>query len=79
VIATLINWAALWQAVWSAALSGLGVTVVFAFAVLGATRAQDARRNANHVAVGLFGLLGVAGGAATIAAVVYAITVISTK
>jgi hypothetical protein len=79
VIATLIDWAALWQAVWTAALAGLGVTVVFAIAVLGATRAQDARRNAHHAAVGAFGLLALLGGAATIGFVVYALTVIATK
>ncbi len=78
-IATVVDWSALWQAVWTAAVAGFLVILIFAIAVHGAARAQDARRSANHVAMGGFGLVAVLGGAATVGAVIYAITVITTK
>jgi hypothetical protein len=79
VSATVVDWGALWQAVWTAAVAGFAVILVFALAVLGATRAQEARRNAHHAATTAFSALAVLGGAATIGAVVYAITIITTK
>jgi hypothetical protein len=47
--------------------------------VLGATRSTDLRRDNRPGAAALFGLVSLAGLAATIAAVIYAITLITTK
>jgi hypothetical protein len=79
IVAKIIDGHAAWQAVWTAAVSGIGVTVVFSFAVLGATRSTDLRRDDRPAESVLFALLAVAGLAATIGAVVYAITLITTK
>jgi hypothetical protein len=78
-LAEIIDGHAAWQAVWTAAVAGIGVTVVFSLAVLGATRSTDLRRDDRPAESVLFALLAVAGLAATIGAVVYAITLITTK
>ena len=79
IIAKIIDPHAAWQAIWTAAVAGVGVTVVFSIAVLGATRATDLRRDDRAGQAALFVALGLLGFAATIAAVVYAITLITTK
>jgi hypothetical protein len=79
IVAKIIDAHAAWQAVWTAAVAGVGVTIVFSLAVLGATRSTDLRRNDRPAQAGLFALLALVGLAATIGAVVYAITLITTK
>jgi hypothetical protein len=79
IVAEIIDGHAAWQAVWTAAVAGVGVTIVFSLAVLGATRSTDLRRNDRPAQAGLFALLALVGLAATIGAVVYAITLITTK
>jgi hypothetical protein len=79
IVAKIIDGHAAWQAVWTAAVSGIGVTVVFSLAVLGATRSTDLRRADRPAESAIFALLAVLGLAATIGAVVYAITLITTK
>ena len=79
IIAKIIDPQAAWQAIWTAAVAGVGVTVVFSVAVLGATRAADLRRDDRAGQAILFAGLGLLGFAATIGAVVYAITLITTK
>jgi hypothetical protein len=79
IVAKLIDTHAAWQAVWTAAVAGVGVTVVFSLAVLGATRSTDLRRSDRGVQAGLFAVLAVLGLAATFGAVIYAITLITTK
>jgi hypothetical protein len=79
IVAEIIDSNAAWQAVWTAAVAGIGVTVVFSLAVLGATRSTDLRRADRVAASVLYALLAVLGLAATIGAVVYAITLITTK
>jgi ABC-type transport system involved in cytochrome c biogenesis permease subunit len=79
IVAKIIDGHAAWQAVWTAAVAGVGVTIVFSFAVLGATRSTDLRRDNRPVPAALFGLISLVGLAATLATVVYAITLITTK
>lgn len=79
IVAKIIDPQAAWQAIWTAAVAGVGVTIVFSIAVLGATRAADLRRDDRDAQAVLFAGLGLLGFAATIAAVVYAITLITTK
>ncbi len=78
-VAEIINWNAAWQAIWTAAVAGVGVTVVFSFAVLGATRTADMRRDDRPGQAAFYGVVALAGVAATLGAVVYAITLITTK
>jgi uncharacterized membrane protein len=77
--AEIINWNAAWQAVWTAAVAGVGITIVFSLAVLGATRTADMRRDNRPAQATVYGILGLVAVAATLGAVVYAITLITTK
>ena len=77
--AEIINWNAAWQAVWTAAVAGVGVTVVFSLAVLGATRTADMRRDQRPGQAAVYGTIALVAVAATLGAVVYAITLITTK
>jgi hypothetical protein len=77
--AEIINWNAAWQAIWTAAVAGVGVTVVFSLAVLGATRTADMRRDHRPGQAAFYGVVALAAVAGTLAAVVYAITLITTK
>jgi hypothetical protein len=79
IIAKVIDGHAAWQAVWTATVAGVGVTIVFSLAVLGATRSTDMRRNDRPGQAAAFGVLAVLGLAATLGAVVYAVTLITTK
>jgi hypothetical protein len=79
IVAKIIDTSAAWQAVWTAAVSGVGVTIVFSLAVLGATRSTDMRRDDRPGQAAMYVALALVGLAATIGAVVYAITLITTK
>ena len=79
IVAKIIDTHAAWQAIWTAAAAGVGVTIVFSLAVLGVTRSADMARDDRPAHAALFAALGLLGFAATIAAVVYAITLITTK
>ena len=79
IAAEIIDWNAAWQAIWTAAVAGVGVTVVFSVAVLGATRTADMRRDRRPAQAAFFGVVALAAVAGTLAAVVYAITLITTK
>jgi hypothetical protein len=79
IVAKIIDTSAAWQAVWTAAVSGVGVTIVFSLAVLGATRSTDMRRDDRPGQAAMYVALGLVALAATIGAVVYAITLITTK
>jgi hypothetical protein len=79
IVAEIIDWNAAWQAIWTAAVAGVGISVVFSLAVLGATRTTDMRREDRPVQAAFYGVVALAAVAATLAAVVYAITVITTK
>jgi uncharacterized membrane protein YhaH (DUF805 family) len=79
IVAKVIDTHAAWQAVWTAAVSGVGVTIVFSLAVLGATRSTDMRRDDRPGQAALYAVVALVGLAATRGAVVYAITLITTK
>jgi hypothetical protein len=79
IAAEIIDWNAAWQAIWTAAVAGVGVTVVFSVAVLGATRTSDMRRDGRPGQAAFFGAVALVAVAGTLGAVVYAITLITTK
>jgi len=79
IVAKIIDGHAAWQAVWTATVAGVGVTIVFSLAVLGATRSTDMRRDDRPGQAAVYGALALVGLAATLAAIVYAITLITTK
>jgi hypothetical protein len=78
-LATVVDVESLWRTAWTAAGAGIGVCLVFAFTVLGATRSSDMRRESRAVPAALFGLLAVVGVAGTLAIVAYGVILITTK
>jgi hypothetical protein len=79
ITAEIINWNAAWQAVWTAAVAGVGVTVVFSFAVYGVARTADMRREERPAQAAFYGAVALVAVGGTLAAVVYAIALITTK
>jgi hypothetical protein len=79
IVAKLIDTHAAWQAIWTAAVSGVGITIVFSLAVLGATRSTDMRRDDRPGQAAMYGAIALVALAATLGAVVYAIALITTK
>jgi hypothetical protein len=79
VLATVVDWSALLEVVWSAAAAGLGVTCVFAIAVLGATRAVDLQRDGRVSEAAIYGVLTAIALAAFAGAVVLGIIVMTSK
>jgi hypothetical protein len=77
--AALVDWAALGKVVLYSAAAGVGVSLCFALAVAGATRFADMRRDSRSAGAALYGLLAAAGLAATVAAIVLAIVVMTQK
>ncbi len=78
-LATVIDVEALWRTGWTAAVAGIGVSLVFALTVLGATRSSDMRREDRTAPAALFGLLAIIGVATTLAMVAYGVILITTK
>lgn len=74
-----VEWDALLEVVWSSILAGIGVTAAFGLAIVGVTRAVDARRGGQGVEATLFGVLGLLALAFVAAAVVFSIVVMTTK
>ena len=60
-------------------VAGLGVTVVFALAVYGATRSTDMRRAGHNAIATIYGVLAILGGVATLAAIAYGIYLMQDK
>ena len=78
-LATVVDLDAIWQTVWTAALAGVGVVVVYSLAVLGATRSLDMQRARRGGRSAAYGVLALLGGAGTLGAVVFGITLITQK
>jgi hypothetical protein len=79
VIATIVDTAALLDTVIAALIAGVGTTVVFALAILGAVRFGDASRDGRTVQAAFFGVLAAAGALITIGAAVVAVVVMAAK
>jgi hypothetical protein len=78
-IATIVDTQALLDTVIAAVAAGVGTTVVFSLAILGAVRFTDANREGRGVEAAFFGVLAVIGVTATIGAAVLAVIVMTTK
>ena len=78
-IASAVDWSKLLDVVRDAAVAGIGVCLIFALAVYGATRSLDMRRAQRLSAAGALAGLGLLGFAASLAAVVYGVVLITTK
>ena len=78
-LASIVDGHALLQVVWVGAVTGLGVTVAFGFAILGMSRASELGRHGRSGAALLYGALGAVALAVVAAAVVYGIVVMTHK
>jgi hypothetical protein len=75
-----VDWEKLGQVVLYSLVAGIGVTVCFSLAILGATRLAEVRRTEAGAGATIgYGLLTVLGLAATLAAAVIAIVVMTQK
>ncbi|HVS29025.1 MAG TPA: hypothetical protein VHE14_05705 [Solirubrobacteraceae bacterium] len=77
--ATVVDWGQLLKVVWTAAAAGVGVTLVFSLAVLGASRCFEHQRSNQPLGAFAFGLLALAGLGVCGAAIVAGIIVLAQK
>ena len=75
----IVDWAALGKVVVASAVAGVGVSLCFSFAVVGAIRFADMRRAERPLEAGLYAVLGLLGLAATVAAIFAGIVVMTQK
>ena len=78
-LATVVDTGALLKTVAAAFVAGVGVTLVFSLAILGASRFVDLSRDGRRVAAASFGVLALVALAAAAAAVTIGIIVMSQK
>jgi hypothetical protein len=76
-VTAIIDWDALLTVIWASIVAGVGVTAAFGFAILGGTRALEFSREGRPAEATLFGVIGVAGGVAVVAAIVFGIVVLT--
>jgi hypothetical protein len=78
-LATIVDTQALLKTVVASAVAGVGVTLAFSLAILGATRFAEMNRDRRPAAAAAFGVLAALGLAAAAAAVTIGIIVMSSK
>ena len=78
-LATVVEWDDVVQVIWASLAAGLGATLAFSFAIVGATRAIDLRRDGHAGVASLYVVLMVVGIAVTAAAIVFGIVVMTSK
>ena len=75
----IVDWAALGKVIVASLIAGVGASLCFSFAVVGAIRFADMRREERPIGATFYAALGLLGLAATIAAIVIAIVVMTQK
>jgi hypothetical protein len=75
----IIHWDLLLQVIYSALGAGVAVTIAVSFAILGATRAADARRDGDTLDAVIYSVVFMLGMAGCAAAVVLGIVVMTAK
>jgi hypothetical protein len=78
-LATIVDTGALLKTVVAAFIAGVGVTLIFSLAILGASRFVDRSRDGRPVAAVAFGTLGLVALVAAVAAVTLGIIVMTRK
>jgi hypothetical protein len=76
---SIVDWGTLGQVVLYSLGAGVGVSICFSVAIVGAVRFAEARRGQASVAAAFYGLLASLGLAATVAAVVVGIIIMAQK
>lgn len=75
-IASIVDTHALVQMLWASLLAGVGVTASYGLAILGATRAVELGRNGRVAEATIYAVIGIAGFATVIAAIVFGIVML---
>ncbi len=75
--ATIIDTEALWQTIWTSAASGVVLCVIYAVAVLGATKSSEAANEGHRTSSVVYAALGVLCLAATLGFAAYGIILIA--
>lgn len=78
-LATVVDWNALGQVVLYSVIAGVGIPAIYAMAVLGAARSTDAQRSKRGAAATAYAVLALVGGAVCLAAIGYAIYLMTQK
>jgi len=78
-LATVVDWETLGEVAVFSLLAGVGVTLAFSLAIVGATRMVEMRRDGRGVEAGAYAALMIIGLAVSGAAVVFGIIVMTTK
>ena len=78
-LATIVDWKTLGQVAAAAFLAGVGVTTAFSFAIMGAVRMVDMRRQGRGVEAGAYAALLILGLAASAAAIAFGVIVMTAK
>ena len=76
-IASIVDTDALLTVVWASLAAGIGVTAAFGFAILGGVRAIELGRTGRVGEAAIFAAIGMLGVAATFAAIVFGIVVLT--
>jgi hypothetical protein len=79
VLATIVDWHTLGEVAAVSFLAAVGVNTAFSFAIMGATRMVDMRRQGRGVEAGAYAALLILGLLASGAAVVFGVIVMTTK
>jgi hypothetical protein len=76
-IASIVDTDALLTVVWASLAAGVGVTAAFGFAILGGVRSIELGRTGRVGEAAIFAVIGMLGVAATFAAIVFGIVVLT--
>jgi hypothetical protein len=76
-IASIVDTDALLTVIWASLAAGVGVTAAFGFAILGGVRAIELGRTGRVGEAAIFAVIGMLGVAATFAAIVFGIVVMT--
>ena len=76
-IASVVDWDAILQVVWVSLVAGVGVTAAWAFALLGSTRVVETGRSGRPAEAVLYAMVGVAGLALVVGAIVFGIVILT--
>lgn len=77
--ADIVEWDLLLQVIWASLAAGVAITIAVSFAILGATRAADARRDGDRIDAVIYSALFVFGLVACVGAAVLGIFVMTAK
>ena len=76
---SIVDWGALGKVIAASLIAGIGVSFCFSIAITGATRFAELRRDQRNAGAFAYGVVGLAGLAATIGGIVIGIVVMTKK